>query len=61
MTFRDRQCVDQAEKLLGVVVVQVSVVILGGQVLGDFPVAAGEVERVAFTSAARGSQPGLIA
>ncbi|MNG33993.1 hypothetical protein D3C84_1203780 [compost metagenome] len=48
MTVRYRQGVDQAEKLLGVVVIEIGVVILSSQVFGDFPIAPGEVELVAF-------------
>ncbi|EXF94148.1 hypothetical protein HK44_008665 [Pseudomonas fluorescens HK44] len=42
----------QSEKLLGVIVIEVGVVVLGGQVFAELPVTAGEVELIAFSGTA---------
>ncbi|MNL07685.1 hypothetical protein D3C87_1283710 [compost metagenome] len=53
----DGHCVDQAEEVLLVEIFEAAVVVLGGQVLGDLVVAAGEDEavRIGQRGAGRGT------
>ncbi|MNI55034.1 hypothetical protein D3C73_1099600 [compost metagenome] len=51
---------NQSKKLLVIVVLEMGIVVLSRQILGDFPVAPGEVELVAFTRTAHSGQPRLI-
>ncbi|MNR02690.1 hypothetical protein D3C85_1185530 [compost metagenome] len=51
---------DQSEKLLGVVVIEIGVIVLSSQVFGELPIATSEVELVAFTRTAGDGQSCLI-
>ncbi|MNG35155.1 hypothetical protein D3C87_1697940 [compost metagenome] len=51
----------QAEKLLGVIVLEVGHIILCGQVFTEFVVGPGEQEFIAFPGAATHRQAGTVA